>query len=124
LRLPSAFGHRLREVGEQHRQPQPERDLQLEPQPGPSGDGVGHQPERRQTLPPFRNDEHHRILRHRARVRGDTSTIAPRTMATSQIDRAWLVSGRRHQKTCPFHQEVLDDRAEAEGWKNVSANDR
>ena len=30
LRLASALGHRFREVGEQHRQPEPERDLQLE----------------------------------------------------------------------------------------------
>ena len=30
LRLAAPLGHRLREVGEEHRQPEPERDLQLE----------------------------------------------------------------------------------------------
>ncbi len=35
LRLAAPLGHRLGEVGEQHRQPEPERDLQLEAEPGP-----------------------------------------------------------------------------------------
>ena len=33
LRLAAAFGHRLGEVGEQHREPEPERDLDGEAQP-------------------------------------------------------------------------------------------
>ena len=32
LRLAAAFGHRFGEVGEQHREPQPQRDLQVEPE--------------------------------------------------------------------------------------------
>ena len=30
LRLAAAFGHGFGEVGEQHREPQPQRDLQVE----------------------------------------------------------------------------------------------
>ena len=88
LRLAAPFGHRFGEVGEQHREPQPERDLQLEAEAGPPGDGV----ERRSrtvvsTLPTSTTN----ITGFFAIVRGcslrSASTTAPRTIAGSQIDR-------------------------------------
>ena len=67
LRLASSLGHRFREVGEQHRQPEPERDLQLEAKVAAAGDDVLHQTQRRQHAAD-QHDEHDRVARHRPRV--------------------------------------------------------
>ena len=40
LRLAAAFGHRLGEIGEEHREPEPERDLELEAEVAAAGDDV------------------------------------------------------------------------------------
>ena len=67
LRLAAPFGHGFGEVGEQHREPQPERDLQLEAEAGPSGHRVERESHRRQHAADL-DDEHDGILRHRSRV--------------------------------------------------------
>ena len=51
LRLAAALGHRLGEVGEQHREPEPEIDLEGEAQPAGAGDEVADEQDRRQASP-------------------------------------------------------------------------
>ena len=67
LRLAAALGDRLRKVGEQHGEPQPEIDLEGEAGVAGAGDEVADEQERRQ-----RGDhldrEHHGVAHHDARV--------------------------------------------------------
>src|SRR5206468_9653197 len=67
LRLATALGHRLGEVGEDDGQPQPERNLKLEAKTWPSLNGVSHQRDRREHAADL-DDEHHGVARHRARI--------------------------------------------------------
>ena len=67
LRLAAALGHGLGKVGEQHREPQPERDLQIEAEAGAMMDGVVDQQRGGEHAAHFHH-KHHRVLDHPARV--------------------------------------------------------
>src|SRR5262249_7201892 len=72
LRLAAPFGDRLGEIGEQHREPQPQHDLEFEAGALAAGDDVAdqdHGGQRRDHL----EHEHHRILDQRARIELDES---------------------------------------------------
>src|SRR5215472_3711111 len=65
LRLAAALGDRLGEIGEQHREPQPQHDLKFEADMLAAGDQIAdqdHGGERRDDL----EHEHHRILHQAA----------------------------------------------------------
>lgn len=70
LGLAAAFRHRFREVGEHHREPQPDRDPAGEPERRSSGRRGGakiaHEQCRRQNTADF-NDEHDRVPDHQSR---------------------------------------------------------
>jgi len=72
LRLPAALGDRLREVGEQHREPQPEHDLEFEADLLAAGDEVADQDHGGQCGDDLEN-EHHRIFDQCARIELDES---------------------------------------------------
>ncbi len=65
LRLAAAFRHGLGEVGEQHREPEPERDLQIEAERVAVRGDVAEQIERRDDAADL-DHEHDGILHHRA----------------------------------------------------------
>ena len=70
LRLAAAFGDRLGEVGEQHREPQPQDDLELEADVCAAGDEIADQDDRGQRGDDLEH-EHHRILDQRPRIELD-----------------------------------------------------
>ena len=115
LRLAAAFGHRFGEVGEQHRQPEPERDLQLEAELAAAGAAsctsrtvVSTLPTSTTNITGFCAIVRGCSLRERVDDRARGRCADPRSIA--------LRVRARHQNTCPLrHQQVLDDRAEAEG---------
>ncbi len=88
LRLAATFGHRFGEVGEQHREPQPDRD-----ECGEAVD-VADGEQRRHDAADL-DDEHHRIARLRARVqldeRVDDGPLAGSPARTSMVARALRV---------------------------------
>ena len=67
LRLAAAFGDRLGEVGEQHREPEPEIDLEGKAQPAGARDEVADEEHRRQAGHHL-DREHHGVAYHDARV--------------------------------------------------------
>src|ERR1700746_366434 len=68
--LPRALGDRLREVGEQHREPQPQHDLDFEADMLAAGDEVADQDHGCQRGDDLEH-EHHRLLHQPARVELD-----------------------------------------------------
>ena len=86
------------------------------PRPGRRADGVEREPDRRQDAADL-DDEHDRVLRHRPRVQL-AERVDDRAADDGRIpDRlGFRVCLSGHQNTWPLrHQQVLDDRAEAEG---------
>ena len=67
LRLATPLGHRLSEVGEQDREPEPEIDLERKAQPSMAHRQVAHKQDRGQGHHDL-DREHHGVLHHRARV--------------------------------------------------------
>ena len=67
LRLAAALRHRLGEVPEEHREPEPEVDLEGEAQVGMPNDKVAQEEERGQRRHDL-DDEHHRVMNERPRV--------------------------------------------------------
>ena len=70
LRLAAAFGDRLGEIGEQHREPQPQDDLELEADVLAAGDEVADQDDGGQRGDDLEH-EHHRVLDQRPRIELD-----------------------------------------------------
>ncbi len=88
--FPRALRHRFREVGEQHREPQPGRNLELESKPACSrGERLEHQDrgERGADL----DHEHHRIFRQCDRIQLDEriDNGAPNNRRIEQRTRAF-----------------------------------
>ena len=67
LRLAAPLGHGFGKVGEQHREPQPERDLEVKPEAGPVVNGVVDQQRGGQHAAHLHH-KHHRVFDHAARV--------------------------------------------------------
>ena len=67
LGLAAALGHGLGKVGEEHREPQPERDLEVEAEAGVVMDGVVDEQQCGQHATHL-DDKHHRVLGHAARI--------------------------------------------------------
>ena len=67
LRLAAAFGHGFGKIGEQHREPQPERDLQVEAELALVVQRVAHQQNRCEHAADFHH-EHDGIAHHLARI--------------------------------------------------------
>ena len=67
LGLAAALGHGLGKVGEQHREPQPERDLQVEAEAGAVMDDVVDE-QRRGEHAAHLHHKHHRVLDHPAGI--------------------------------------------------------
>ena len=67
LRLAAAFGDRLGEVGEQHREPQPEDDLEREAEICAAGHEIAQEDDRGEDGHDLEH-EHHRVLHQRPRV--------------------------------------------------------
>ena len=65
--LPRPFGDRLREIGEQHGEPQPHDDLEFEADMPASGQEIANQNDGGQRRDHFEH-EHHRALDQRARI--------------------------------------------------------
>ena len=101
LRLAAPFGHRFGEVREQHRQPEPERDLEFEAEAAAAGHRVPHERQRRQHAADL-DDEHDRVLRHRARMQLD-ERIERRAADDLRVpDGPCLLLLARHVRTpCP-----------------------
>ena len=70
LRLATAFGDRFGEIGEQHREPQPENNLEFKQNVPAAGEQVADQHHRRQRGDDFQH-EHHRVLDQRSRIKLD-----------------------------------------------------
>ena len=70
LRLAAAFSDRCGEVGEQHREPQPQDDLKLEADILAAGHEIANQDHRRQGADDLKH-EHHRILHQRPGIELD-----------------------------------------------------
>src|SRR5439155_24612018 len=122
LRLPATFSHRFREVGEEDRQPEPERDLQFEAESRLTVGRIDQQPQRRQHAPDL-DHEHHGIPGHRSRMeladRVDNRGPHDRRIPDRSRLRVHLSS---HQNTCPFAMSrcsTIGPRLRA--GKNVSA---
>ena len=64
LRFAAAFRHRFGEVGEQHREPEPDRQLRDEPAQGWLGGKNAHRRQRRAD----HGHKHDRVLDHQARI--------------------------------------------------------
>ena len=72
LRLAAAFGDRLREVGEQDREPEPDDDLEREAEVLAAGHEVAEEDDRRQRGDDLHH-EHDRVLDQRPRIELDES---------------------------------------------------
>ena len=68
LGLAAALGDRLREVGEQHGQPEPDRDRAHEPEPAGVAAHEVEDEDRGRDRAPELDDEHHRVVELLARV--------------------------------------------------------
>ena len=120
LRLAAPFGHRFGEVREEHREPEPQGDLEIEAVPRRAATDVAQTASSVVTTLPDLDDEHDRVLHH---PRGLSF------MNASPSARAHDLSGPRLKSACVdfaaivvvilerlsgVHQQVLDDRPEAQ----------
>ena len=78
LGLAAAFGHRLGEVGEQHREPQPRRNEADEHAVGRRRRRQLLEEQDRREHAADLDDEHHRVARHLARGRASRTSRRPR----------------------------------------------
>ena len=67
LGFAAAFGHGFGKIGEEHREPEPQRDLKLEPEARLVQHAVANQIVGGDHGADF-DDEHHRVLHQRARI--------------------------------------------------------
>ena len=70
MRFAPAFGHGFREVGKEHCEPQPQSDLKIESESWPVCGNIFEEQDRGDHAADF-DDEHHRVLHHRARIQLD-----------------------------------------------------
>ena len=106
LRLAATFGHRFGEVGEDHREPQPERDLELEAKPRPPAMASSTNRTVVNTLPISTTN----MTGFFAIVRGCSFAARRRSPASRFADPRWTLSVRVPLEHLSVgHQEVLDD---------------